>query len=87
MTYAKATDKNQNEVVEGLRKAGRTVTLLHAVGKGVPDLLVGNGGTNYLLEVKTKKGTLTPDQEKWMSTWRGSYSIVRTVEEALKATE
>lgn len=87
MPYAKATDQNQAIIVEALRKAGRSVQLLHTVGKGCPDLLVGNHGRNYLLEIKIKKGTLTPHQKEWMSTWRGSYAIVRTVEEAISATE
>ena len=33
-------DQNQSEIVSALRDFGATVTSLHRVGEGVPDLLV-----------------------------------------------
>lgn len=79
-------DANHNEIVNGLRAAGRSVTSIAAIGKGVPDLLVGRNGVNYLLEVKTDKGDLTEDQVKFISNWRGEVHIVRTIDEAIRAT-
>lgn len=79
------TDSNQAEIVAALRQAGASVFSLHAVGRGVPDLLVGFRGNNYLLEVKSEKGKLTEDQEKWINNWRGHVAIVRSVGEALKS--
>jgi hypothetical protein len=38
---ASKVDANQREVVAALRGAGASVQLLHAVGEGCPDLLVG----------------------------------------------
>jgi hypothetical protein len=58
---------------------------LHTVGSGCPDLLVGFQGSNFLLELKTEKGTLTDDQEEWFAGWRGAIRIVRSAEQALQA--
>lgn len=85
MRRAAHTDKNQAEIVEALRGAGASVHPLHQVGAGVPDLLVGFRGTNYLLEVKTEQGTLTDDQADWILAWKGEACIVRTTLEALHA--
>jgi Holliday junction resolvase len=83
MGYRKKVDRNQKEIVQALRAAGATVELLHTVGAGVPDLMVGVNQTNYLLEVKTAKGKLTKDQVVWHAAWKGQVAVVRTVEEAL----
>lgn len=73
-------------IVEALRKAGRSVFILSATGNGVPDLLVGYKGRNYLLEVKEVSGKLTPPQVKFFQEWPGQAAIVRTIEEALAFT-
>ena len=87
MRRAARVDVNQREVVEALRAFGRSVMLLHREGEGVPDLLVGNGYDNILLEVKTKTGKLTPAQRKFFDSWRGPKFVARSVEEALQFTE
>jgi hypothetical protein len=52
--------------------------------KGVPDLLCGFKGKTYLLEVKDKKGKLTPDQVAWHDKWRGAKPhVVHDINEAL----
>jgi|WetSurMetagenome_2_1015567.scaffolds.fasta_scaffold1380374_1 hypothetical protein len=83
MTYKKI-DRNQNEIVDALVKAGCEVQSLAAIGKGIPDLLVLFDGKLYLMEIKFEKGTLTPAQiekrKKWISVW----NTVRTVEEAYR---
>ena len=82
---AKRTDANQAEIVDALRAAGCTVVSLHAVGRGVPDLLAGRAGRNYLLEVKTGEGASTPAQRLWRAYWCGQQAVVRSAEEALQA--
>lgn len=85
---AKRTDANQSAIIAVLRQVGATVVDLSAVGKGVPDLLVGHRGVTYLLEVKNLKGRnrLTPDQDVFYAWWRGApVTIVRTADEALQA--
>jgi hypothetical protein len=84
----KKTDANQASIIAVLREVGATVVDLSAVGKGVPDLLVGFRGATYLLEVKNVKGKnkTTPDQDVFYAWWRGGpVHIVRTADEALSA--
>ena len=82
-------DKNQPEIVMALRQAGATVSHLHEIGKGMPDLAVGFRGVNYFFEVKDgskapSKQRLTPDEERWHSEWRGQVAIIRNADEALR---
>lgn len=70
-------DRNQTEIVEALRAIGASVQSLAPVGKGVPDLLVGYRGVNFLIEVKGKNGVLTAPQVTWHAEWRGVVYVVR----------
>ena len=83
MRRAAKVDANQAAIVETLREAGASVQPLHMVGRGVPDLLVGFNGHNFLMEIKDGKGKLTSDESNWHSDWRGRVVIVRTENEAL----
>lgn len=80
---AKRTDQNQAEIVQALRSVGATVQSLHTVGKGCPDLLVGYRGKNYLMEVKTRVGRLTKDEQDWFTNWGGVVEVVKTPGAAL----
>ena len=77
-------DMNHAEIVDALRRIGCSVQSLASVGDGCPDLLVGYGGRNVLLEVKAPKGRPTSDQMTWGARWPGQLGIVRTVEEAIR---
>jgi len=79
----KRVDANQPSIVEGLRALGATVLHLHALGKGVPDILVGHRGRLYLFELKSEKGHLTPRQQRWHHAWRGQVAVIRCLEDAL----
>jgi len=83
--YAKRADVNQPEIVAALRQVGASVQPIYRLGRGVPDLLCGFRGQNYLLEIKHNRGVLTPDEALWLDTWRGQAAIVRSIDEALKA--
>ena len=91
MRRAAKVDANQDQIVEALRTAGATVQTLAAIGKGVPDLLVGHRGKTILIEVKDgrkppSERRLTEDQVKWHGAWRGGpVAIVMDVEGALRA--
>ena len=81
-------DENQPEVIKALRAVGASVQPLHAVGQGVPDLLVGWNLRNYLVEVKDgtrppSERKLTLAQEKWHREWRGQVLVVKSLDEAL----
>ena len=82
-------DNNQREIVSALRSAGASVQLLHMIGHGAPDLVVGYGGQNHLLELKDgskppSARRLTPDEEQWHKNWKGQVAIVCSAKEALK---
>ena len=85
-------DSNEASIVTALQKVGVTVEQI-PTGGGVPDLLCGYNGINYLMEVKPEpiKGVifasnvqLNAKQELWHSTWKGACAVVRTPEEALE---
>jgi hypothetical protein len=84
-------DANQPEIVAALRAAGCPVHVLSDVGGGLPDLLVGNHGVLYLLEVKDgdkppSKRKLTEAEQKFFDDWHG-YPVVKieNIYQALKA--
>ena len=83
------TDANQSEIVGFLRAIpGVTVTSLAAVGGGVPDLLVGHRGQNWLFEIKDpdkppSKRKLTKAQKDFHTTWRGQIATAETFGEIL----
>jgi hypothetical protein len=84
MRRAAKVDSNQAEMVEFFRKCGASVQILSQVGAGFPDVLIGYGGRNYLVELKSEIGKLTPDQVKWHNDWRGHKTIIRGIDEAIK---
>lgn len=88
MRSAARVDANQVEVVKALRQIGATVTPIHAVGKGVSDLLVSFRQKWLVLEVKdgTKppsKRELTPDEKKWIGEQKAPVFIVLSAFEAV----
>lgn len=95
MSRAKRVDNNQADIVQALRQAGYSVQDLSRMGQGVPDLLVA--GTcpcahcgvllrqNKLIEVKSERGALTPDERAWHIAWRGPIAIARSIDDALAA--
>jgi hypothetical protein len=85
MRRAAKVDGNQTRIVAALRRLGASVRSLAAVGQGVPDLLVGRGARNYLLEVKMPRGVLTPDQLEFFGSWRGQVAVVHDEAEAIAA--
>ena len=89
MRYAALRDVSEPEIIDALRTAGASVQPLDA--SGVPDLLVGYKGRNFLVEVKNPPGVggprgrkLSDRQRRWHAKWEGQVAVVRTVEEALE---
>lgn len=81
--YAAKRDAVEPAIIDALVHAGASVTRLSA--KGVPDLLVGIRGCTFLVEAKSGKGKLTPDQVDWHENWRGgAVVILRTDEDAIE---
>jgi hypothetical protein len=82
-------DDNQPQIVKALQQIGCSVQSLAACGKGVPDLLVGYRGVNILLEVKDgskppSAQRLTPDEERFVETWRGPRAVASSLPEVLE---
>ena len=78
-------DQNQAALVRVARQLGASWVSLANLGAGVPDALVGFRGRTVLVEVKTPTGKLTPDQEQFLTTWRGEpVVIVRTIDDLVK---
>lgn len=91
MTRARRVDQNQKEIVAALRAAGCRVFCSHAVGAGLPDLLVWSPYTQriHLLEVKSIKGHVTKKQILFFVEWAdaadaGLLTAPRSVDEALR---
>lgn len=85
MRRAAKTDRNQIEIVSALRELGASVAPLHQVGGGIPDLIVGYRGQNFLVEIKAEaKSKLTACQVEWHGSWSGQVSIIRSVSDAIE---
>jgi hypothetical protein len=81
---AKRTDLNQKIIVDNLRRIGATVTCIHEVGKGCPDLLVGYRGRTFLIEVKQPGEGLTEAEAKFHRYWNGGeLAIIDSPEAAI----
>lgn len=77
-------DRNQSEIVSALRDFGATVTSLHRVGEGVPDLLVSFLGVWYLMEIKSGKSKTNDLQNEWIERQKAPVFIVRSPEDAVR---
>lgn len=76
-------DANEKPIVSVMRQMGATVSLVRGV-RGIPDLVVGVGGRNVWVEVKTEDGKLGQDQARFATENRGGLVfIVRTPAQAI----
>jgi Holliday junction resolvase len=83
-------DTNHPAIVKELQSAGFTVTDLAAVGKDVPDLLIGRNGVDRQVEVKSdrkihkKKGDgRSEGQIRYAQEWKGAPVITGTTTEQI----
>ena len=89
MRTAAKVDANQPEIVKALRTIpGCKVESIAAMGKGLPDLLIGWMGDNYLIELKDgdkppSKRKLTPDEKRFHSQWTGQVAVCNDLDEVL----
>jgi hypothetical protein len=78
------TDANHSTLRQCYEDYFCFVVDLHAVGRGVPDFLVGIAGVSDLVEVKTEEGQLNKKQILFQKRWTGSkVVIVRTVADVI----
>lgn len=69
-------DQNEKDIISYLERCGCRVQQLSQ--RGVPDLLVGAGDFNLLMEVKMPGGKLTPDQQGFFKKWGNTQVAVVT---------
>ena len=84
LRYDDKRDLNERSIIRALEQAFCSVCKIKGE-TGMPDLLVGRNGSNYLLEVKGERGRVSGEQVEWHQAWRGGVTVVRTPEEALAA--
>jgi hypothetical protein len=95
--HAAHVDTNHREIVNGLLARGCSVLVLSK--KGVPDLLVGHGERNFLIELKreeyeeekkdgytrkNRRPRLNEEQARFHAYWKGHVDVAWTLEEALR---
>ena len=73
-------DANHKAIVQALEQIGASIE-----PKGPLDVIVGYGGANYLLEIKTAHGRVSSSQSQFLATWRGQAQVVRSISEAFAA--
>lgn len=74
MRRAAKRDISEALIVGVLRQLGWSV--LRISDRGAPDLCISKGAHCCLVEVKTGKGKLTPDQARFFSEWRGVTPLI-----------
>lgn len=84
MRRAAKVDSNHGIIVAAFQAHGCSVQSLAAVGRGVPDLLVGCAGRNYLVEVKDGSKAksarkLTELQVRWQRMWKADVALVESL--------
>ncbi len=83
-------DVNQQEIVKRLRQCGVSCEpRLARLGDGIPDLLCGYRGRNFLFEVKRAdlgpaRQQLNADETEWHGRWAGQVHVITTWEDAMR---
>ena len=84
----KRVDANQSTIVAELRDLGFLVAVTSDLGKGFPDIVVGDPRTGavFLCEVKNPeyKWDLTEDEGRFHELWTGMVHIIEKTEDALR---
>lgn len=88
MRRAARIDVPQPDIVQAIRDIGGEVTHLHALGRGVADLLVSYRQRWLVLEVKDgakppSKRRLTPDEVRWIGKQHAPVYVVTSAAEAV----
>jgi Holliday junction resolvase len=89
MRRAARTDSNHAEIVKAFRALGCTVLDLSQLGSGCPDILVGTGVHNVLVEIKdgAKKPSarkLTPDEKTFFDEWKGPRFVAENLSDVVR---
>lgn len=88
MRRAARIDVPQPDIVQAIREIGGEVTHLHALGRGVADILISWRQQWVVMEIKdgTKppsKQRLTPDEARWIGRQKAPVYVVTSAAEAV----
>lgn len=85
MIYAARIDKNQKNIVSGLRKHGASVLVMSQL-KNCFDILVGFDGRTHIMEIKSDwKSPLTKGEKEFKEAWMGgTYHVIYNLADAIK---
>lgn len=81
---AAKVDDTHREIAGALVSAGCSVFGTQALGRGIPDLVVGREGFTALVECKTGNRKLNELQRKFHDEWQGVVIVARSGEEAVQ---
>jgi len=76
-------DIGHNAIKAVFERAGWTVKDTHQL-KGFVDFIAGQGSKVLLVEVKSKYGKLSPDEQAFHDLWPGKIHVIRSTDEALQ---
>jgi Holliday junction resolvase len=79
------TDVNQIEIVQALRAAGAHVAITSNLGGGFPDIICLYNSQVVLMEIKSKGGRMTEEEQAFYNEWQDGMVVVYSIEEALEA--
>lgn len=82
----KRIDANQPQIVADLRKLGFLVAVTSDLGRGFPDIVVGDRGRVFLCEVKNpeERWSLTEKETTFHELWQGMVHVIESTEDALQ---
>jgi len=77
-------DSNHRSIVNLFRSfPGITVADTAALGNGFPDIVVGFGNKSHLIEIKDGNKKLTPEENEFVNSWSGDYTIIRNEKQVI----
>lgn len=88
MMRAARVDANQPEIVKAFRDLGWSVLIISQL-KNCCDIVVAKEGCTLLVEIKDgskppSKQKLTDGESKFLSTWKGEWHIVKSIDDVVK---
>ena len=75
-------DAVEDPLLDVARRMGASILPISETGGG--DVILGWRGSNIMVEIKSKRGRLTPAQVEFHEDWRGQISIIRTEAELVE---
>ena len=82
MRQAARRDANEQEIIQAIKEIARVknieISIFQLSQPGICDLLVGVPSGNFLIEVKGKKGKITPQQTAFFTSWKGPAYVTRS---------